>query len=460
MSLCGYLKADTSVIVTVGPFVDVGDGFTPQTDITLSGDEAELIKHGSTAVVDISARTWAAVTSCRGYYSLTLTTADTDTEGMLTIIVQDDSDCLPVRCDFEVVSANVYDSLFAAATTDYLQVDTIQVSGTSQTANDNGADINAILDDTDLIDDGTSGLAKIASDVAAVLVDTAEIGVAGAGLTNINLPNQTMDITGNITGNLSGSVGSVTGHTNQTGDSYAIVNHVDYGNAKLVRSTTPANALDVAATGEAGLDFNNIKAAEAATTLTNITVPTCTTNTDMRGTDSAATATALATAQSDLDTLTGTDGATLATSQPNYAPNKVVPDAAGVAPTAVEIRQEIDTNSTRLDANMTSRAPASEYDTEMARITANVATASALTTAQTDLDTLTDAAGEPAQGAPPVSASMKDKINYIYKFLRNKVLTTSTQISVYNDAADTVDHKSTISDDGTTFTRGEFGSGP
>ena len=37
------------------------------------------------------------------------------------------------------------------------------------------------------------------------------IGVAGAGLTNIYLPNQTMDIVGNITGNLSGSVGSVTG---------------------------------------------------------------------------------------------------------------------------------------------------------------------------------------------------------------------------------------------------------
>lgn len=46
-----------------------------------------------------------------------------------------------------------------------------------------------------------------------ILTDTAEIGVAGAGLTNINLPNQTMDIIGNITGNLSGSVGSVTGLT-------------------------------------------------------------------------------------------------------------------------------------------------------------------------------------------------------------------------------------------------------
>lgn len=37
------------------------------------------------------------------------------------------------------------------------------------------------------------------------------IGVAGAGLTNIDLPDQAMNITGNITGNLSGSVGSVTG---------------------------------------------------------------------------------------------------------------------------------------------------------------------------------------------------------------------------------------------------------
>lgn len=38
-----------------------------------------------------------------------------------------------------------------------------------------------------------------------------EAGGTGDHLTAINLPNQTMDITGNITGNLSGSVGSVTG---------------------------------------------------------------------------------------------------------------------------------------------------------------------------------------------------------------------------------------------------------
>ena len=41
----------------------------------------------------------------------------------------------------------------------------------------------------------------------------------------------------------------------------------------------------------------------------------------------------------------GTDGA-----------NTTVPDAAGVAPTAVENRQEMDSNSTRLDANVSSRS--------------------------------------------------------------------------------------------------------
>jgi hypothetical protein len=63
----------------------------------------------------------------------------------------------------------------------------------------------------------------------------------------------------------------------QTGDAYAIVSDAAFGNARLVRATTPANTLDVSATGEAGLDFNNLKGASAATTLANITVPAVTT---------------------------------------------------------------------------------------------------------------------------------------------------------------------------------------
>lgn len=74
----------------------------------------------------------------------------------------------------------------------------------------------------------TDALEAIRDKETDIETDTAEIGAAGAGLTAIDLPNQTMDIVGNITGNLSGSVGSVTGsvgsvtgHTPQTGDSFA-----------------------------------------------------------------------------------------------------------------------------------------------------------------------------------------------------------------------------------------------
>lgn len=117
-----HLRANTQVIVTVGPFVDVGDGFTPQVDIALAGDEAELMKHGGTVVVDISGNTWAAVANCRGYYSLTLTTTDTNTEGLLVVIVQDDSDCLPVKQEYMVLSAAAYDSLYVAKDAGFMDV--------------------------------------------------------------------------------------------------------------------------------------------------------------------------------------------------------------------------------------------------------------------------------------------------------------------------------------------------
>lgn len=129
----GFLKADSGVTVAVGPFTDVGDGFTPQTDITLGGNEAELLKCCGAATVDISARNWAAITNVRGWYHLGLTAADTDTEGTITIVIQDDSDCLPVFMDFTVVNANVYDSLYAVAATDYLQTDALQIEATDAT---------------------------------------------------------------------------------------------------------------------------------------------------------------------------------------------------------------------------------------------------------------------------------------------------------------------------------------
>jgi hypothetical protein len=372
------LRQSTQIIVVIGPFVDVTDGFTPETGITLgAADEAELLKSNTTTTTDISAATWAPITGCDGWYGLTLSTTHTDTIGPLTVMVHDDSVCLPVFARFQVIEEAAYDTIFAAsalpASTTNITAGTIttatnvttvnglaanvitataintgaitaakfaagaidaaaiatgaidadalaadasaeiadavwdedatahQTGGTfGQAIGDPGADTNtiykavvtdatgatvgvdvaAVLDDTGAagvvvaagsktgyslvattglgnhlsgsvgsvtgavgsvtagvtvttnndktgyrlsatgVDDvweeptaghvtaGTTGVA-----LTDILTDTAEIGAAGAGLTNINLPDQTMNITGNITGNLSGSVGSVTGLT-------------------------------------------------------------------------------------------------------------------------------------------------------------------------------------------------------------------------------------------------------
>lgn len=71
-----------------------------------------------------------------------------------------------------------------------------------------------------------------------------------------------------------------------------------------------------------------------------------------------------------------------------------------------------------------------------------------------------DTYAEPGQAAPPATTTLAVKIGYQYKAMRNKKTQTATQFSLYNDAGDTVDQKSTTSDDGTTFTQGEIGSGP
>lgn len=94
------------------------------------------------------------------------------------------------------------------------------------------------------------------------------------------------------------------------------------------------------------------------------------------------------------------------------------------------------------------------------RGTDGAATAASLATAQTDLDTLTDASGEPGQGAPPVSAPDSVKLAHLYKAWRNRSNQTATTNQLFNDDAVTVDQKVTVSDDGTTAEKGEVATGP
>jgi len=73
----------------------------------------------------------------------------------------------------------------------------------------------------------------------------------------------------------------------------------------------------------------------------------------------------------------------------------------------------------------------------------------------------TDTYAEPGQGTPAATASVVAKINYIYKAWRNRsTQDASGNYKLYNDDTTTVDQKATVSDNGTTFDRGEIATGP
>jgi len=76
------------------------------------------------------------------------------------------------------------------------------------------------------------------------------------------------------------------------------------------------------------------------------------------------------------------------------------------------------------------------------------------------LDVLnTDTFAEPGQGAPGATISLAAKIGFLYKAWRNKITQTSTTYTLYADDATTADQAATVSDDATTFTKGEVGTG-
>lgn len=211
-----------------------------------------------------------------GRYYCTLDATDTSTVGLLEIDVHV-SGALPVKQRFYVVEEAIYDAFYAASATGLLPANVTQWKGS--TAPDMTGDAYARL--------GAPAGASVSADIAATKAQTAAIetdtqdlqtrlGTNGAGLTALPW-NPAWD-------------------------------------AEVESECTDAlNAYDPPTKAE--MDARTLAAA------------------------SYATATAQATAQADLDLLTGTDGAILATSQPNYAPAKAgdqmdlvnVPNATAVS---------------------------------------------------------------------------------------------------------------------------------
>lgn len=256
------VPVDTAIVVTVGPLIDNTDFKTLETAIAYNatGMSVDLIESSGTGA---GTKT-----------DLTLTTASTQDwthlgngvyEVEITAAQNDTEGSLQVVgvCDgvlpfFSPVYTVVPAAVYASlvAGSDNLQVDTVQIEGTDATNQINAEADTALTD----YDGPTNAELNARTLAAASYFDPATDTVA------------------NVT-----TVATLTGHTPQTADHAASI-------AAILADTA---------------------AVDTQSELRTILV----------GSDTAlATGSALATAQADLDTLTGADGVTLATLQPNYAP--------------------------------------------------------------------------------------------------------------------------------------------
>lgn len=111
-----YLRQNTSALIIFGPFVDKADGVTLKTDATTITDIDHaatgifLSKAGASAAIRHAPVT-ASVVDSYGMMKVTLDATDTDTVGTLDVLFAKGATYLPVHKCFEVVPANVFDSL-------------------------------------------------------------------------------------------------------------------------------------------------------------------------------------------------------------------------------------------------------------------------------------------------------------------------------------------------------------
>lgn len=100
--------------------------------------------------------------------------------------------------------------------------------------------------------------------------------------------------------------------------------------------------------------------------------------------------------------------------------------------------------TTKLDVNI-----ASSDDIDL------TATQKASVNAEVDTALITTTYAEPSS-VPAATSSIKDKLNWLFALARNKMTQTATTQTLRNDADGANIATSTVSDDGTTFTRGEY----
>lgn len=138
------LSVGSTPTIVLGPFVDKTDGFTPKTGLTVNQAAVRLSKNGATFAQKSSSAT--ATHGENGYYLCALDATDTGTVGHLTVAVSDAA-ALPVRQDYMVLPAVVYNAL-VAGTGNGLRSEVVTVAGSTSAATNLAAGASTIITGT------------------------------------------------------------------------------------------------------------------------------------------------------------------------------------------------------------------------------------------------------------------------------------------------------------------------
>lgn len=146
---------------------------------------------------------------------------------------------------------------------------------------------------------------------------------------------------------------------------------------------------------------------------------------------------------------------------------KLAADSITAAKLAADVATELQSGlatSGAVDSAITNNASiiAIKNDTDVT-IPGLIATLNDLSAAEVNnevVDALSvDTYAQPGQEAPAATQTLAKMLAYTYKAWRNRSTQTSSEYALFADDTTTKDQKATVSDDGSTFVRGEIGTG-
>ena len=409
-----FLRQSTSQTIRFGPFLDDTDFKTAETGLTVAQADRQLSKDGGAFAQ--SNHTGNSTHDTDGWYSDDLDATDTNTVGelILQVVV---AGALPVWVRYWVIEEAVYDAMY-----------------------------------------GASAAGPLQSTTAGRTLDVTAGGTAGIDWGNVENPTTAVDLSATDI-QLADTVTTLTGHTAQTGDSFA-------------RLGAPAGAsvsADVAAvkTDTAAILTDTADMQPKLGTITDLGGGATVGNnlSDMAGgTFSSATDSQEAIRnRGDAAWTTAVGFSTHSAADVWAVGTRALTDKAGFSLAADQSGVTVGTVNAIAGTIGTLDALDTAQDTQHASTQADIAALNDLSAAQVNaemVDVITvDTISELSQAQPASTPTVATALMLLYMALRNKLDTTSSTLEVHNDAG-TVIAKKALSDDGTTYSEAKMASGP